>query len=219
MPPVQRIVHLQGIVNHIKAVRSNLERCEASGRLPIFHSELSGLATANDKLEWLAQDADRASDGYVTAKKIRRALWLAARELETQQTMLEELISEAREYSTIPQIKSSEFFSRLMEIEFALKHVRFSPDVPRPKITTDELAQMDRDESSDNEPREQLMSSPDSILNTSHSTHQSIPQDDNPPSTIPGEPSAPIQPDAPESDKPGAYGDAALRELNKLFGA
>lgn len=162
VPIMPRIRRAQELARWIKVLRDNAARAEGSKNIGAFRAVVNDLRIAHQQLDDLRIDTDTASDGYTTAKAVRRALYMAARELELAGVALDEAFVYARVDDT-SQI-TGKFYDRLGTAAQILNTVRFGPPIPRPRITKDERARMDAEETSGGVEQAYTMR-PDSTLN------------------------------------------------------
>lgn len=149
MAPITRIKRAHDTARWLKVLINNAAKAEAARSAEAWASALHDIRIARGQVDDLRENTDMASDGYTTAKTARRALYMAARELELISTQMGETLKliHNRPLDQIP----NKFYDQLRVCANALLEMRFGPPVPRPRITKEDRARMDAEETSQGE--------------------------------------------------------------------
>lgn len=228
MPPKSKAARLRSIHNALAVTNDNIAQAANKQLTSItqFHREVGVLRTIIDAIEELAAEAHDSSESYTAGR--RRAMEIAARGLDASAEQLRDLIEQAKNFTSPSEVPNS-FFGELAEVLVDLRITTFAPPLPRERTnrrTIEQAIQAESEEHDDKWTAQPPMpgswkASPpaadnnsDSQMNTSEPSYPDEPLtqaiNESRESVIP-EPKV-IPP------TPGALGDAALREMNRIFG-
>jgi hypothetical protein len=139
----RRTKELREIAGVMNSMIEDASKASQAGSLLQFKMSISGLKNVHDRLRMLEESTRTASDGFVSMPRVRRQYMLASRELDAVVSLLDDWVLVPPDTTNLA-IKIVD----LKNIHLQIKRISFAPDLPRPKITPAELAEMNALETS-----------------------------------------------------------------------